>query len=308
MKSFCSINPPCRSSLYVVLQESCIRRIAFRGRTNKNGGSKPFENDTETVLKCSEEGKASGSSDRLSDQEIPYATLDDNSLRSCTSRAPDTPLREIATKGDEPYGREVLQSKNSSFIGSLIPNFRPFPFRGSEVLHLYRSFWRVLHRLPLDEQAEAKHKLRERFRQGRRLIGAKRINAALQRGYGQLEYWKTYVNDHEVRKEIGNLEPLRSRMTDIKVSRTQYSVVSALESYFQGKVSADKVVDETREGGSYTREIEYQNIPCDHMWERARKELGNTIPGIHTKGSIRLHETQSCRMQEYREVSPIRPY
>eukprot|EP00760_Papus_ankaliazontas_P013570 PhM_4_TR15819/c0_g1_i1/m.87972 len=83
---------------------------------------------------------------------------------------------------------------SSRVLGTEVPNFRRFSFLSSQVLRLYRAYWRVLQQLPPEDQLDAKFKLRNEFRRPLGPAGAKGLSKQITKGYGQLEHWKGVVD------------------------------------------------------------------------------------------------------------------
>eukprot|EP00759_Apiculatamorpha_spiralis_P059383 PhF_6_TR9941/c0_g1_i1/m.15123 len=158
---------------------------------------------------------------------------------------------------------QYRSTASKGFLGSDIPNFKAFPFRSTEVLRLYRSFWRVLVKLPLEEQLDAKYKLREAFRRSRHIVGAKTVAKAIQSGYSQLEYWKLIVATNETRAVGGGVPRVKDN------------------------------------GGK----LVLKDVPSDFVWEQIREVTAGTLPGMEVRGSYNMSKRLQDRLAQKKASS-----
>ena len=89
---------------------------------------------------------------------------------------------------------------NSTVLGSIVPSFRNFTTFSSQVLKLYRDFWRLVYRLPVEDQENAKTKLRTRFRRASYVKGQKHILQILKNARSELEHWRGLVDSLEIKR------------------------------------------------------------------------------------------------------------
>ncbi|KNH05936.1 H2.0-like homeobox protein-like protein [Perkinsela sp. CCAP 1560/4] len=87
---------------------------------------------------------------------------------------------------------------NSTVLGSVVPSFRNFTSFSSQVLQLYRDFWRLVYRLPVEDQEAAKIKLRTRFRRASHVKGQKHILQILKNARSEREHWRGLVESMEI--------------------------------------------------------------------------------------------------------------
>ena len=91
-------------------------------------------------------------------------------------------------------------SLDGTVLGSVVPSFRNFTTFSSEVLQLYRSFWRLVYRLPAEDQEAASAKLRRKFRQARHVRGQRHILQILKNTRAEYAHWRDLVESLEIEK------------------------------------------------------------------------------------------------------------
>uniref|UniRef100_A0A7S1Q2K5 Uncharacterized protein n=1 Tax=Neobodo designis TaxID=312471 RepID=A0A7S1Q2K5_NEODS len=85
----------------------------------------------------------------------------------------------------------------SAVIGADLPAFQRYPYRGRDVLRLYRKFWGLVQRLPAEEQKDAAFRLRNEFRSKRHAYGEKRLGKLYQQGEARYEALKETLDARE---------------------------------------------------------------------------------------------------------------
>jgi hypothetical protein len=86
-------------------------------------------------------------------------------------------------------------------LGAKVPSFKNYPHRASEVLVMYREFWRLVMMHTPDEQPDLAVKLRNEFRKGRLIRGFRAVDRAVQRAEEQLNFWRGLVDTKTDRYE-----------------------------------------------------------------------------------------------------------
>ncbi len=89
----------------------------------------------------------------------------------------------------------------SQVLGAQVPSYDRFPFRGPDILRLYRNFFMLIQRLPPSERPDATFKLRNEFRSKRHLIGEKRIGREYHRGRQRYEAYKALLDERDVKSQ-----------------------------------------------------------------------------------------------------------
>jgi hypothetical protein len=84
-------------------------------------------------------------------------------------------------------------------MGAPVPSFRNFPYKATEILHLYRDLWRIVYRHPPQERRDLAFRLRNEFRSKRNLAGSKQVGAAFRRGQGLLEVYRAQLDARDIR-------------------------------------------------------------------------------------------------------------
>ena len=91
-------------------------------------------------------------------------------------------------------------SLDGTVLGSIVPSFRNYTTFASDVLRLYRSFWRLVYRLPVEDQESAIAKLRTRFRRASHVKGQKHILQILRNARAEYEHWRGLVDSLEIKR------------------------------------------------------------------------------------------------------------
>jgi hypothetical protein len=94
-----------------------------------------------------------------------------------------------------------IEWNKSQVLGAAVPTYQRYPYRGRDILRLYRNFWRLVQRLPLSEQRDAAFKLRNAFRSKRHFHHEKSIAKAYQQGLGQYEAMKGKLDETAQRSD-----------------------------------------------------------------------------------------------------------
>lgn len=92
-------------------------------------------------------------------------------------------------------------------LGARVPSFKNYPARASEVLVLYREFWRLVMMHPPNEQPDLAVKLRNEFRRGRLLRSHRAVDRAVRKAEYELNFWRSLVDTKTTRAE-GRCVPL----------------------------------------------------------------------------------------------------
>lgn len=101
----------------------------------------------------------------------------------------------------------------SSVIGTDVPSFHQFPYCAQEVLHLYRSFLRLIyhHHHLESERRDLLFKLRQEFAGRRHLKRPRMIASALRRGQGILTFHQQLVGSSRGSSQLTRKEKERLR-------------------------------------------------------------------------------------------------
>lgn len=99
------------------------------------------------------------------------------------------------------YFGAAVDWNRSQVLGAEVPSYARFPFRGSDILRLYRNFWGLIARLPPGDQKDAAFKLRNEFRSKRFIVGEKRIGKEFHRAKQKYEYYKSMLDDRDVKAQ-----------------------------------------------------------------------------------------------------------
>jgi hypothetical protein len=92
-------------------------------------------------------------------------------------RAPSVVALRAGTSGS---------ANRSQVLGTEVPSYFRYPYLARDILRLYRDFWRVVQRLPIEEQKDAAFKLRNAFRSKRHVYDRKHISKLYANGEAEL--------------------------------------------------------------------------------------------------------------------------
>lgn len=180
-----------------------------------------------------------------------------------------------------------ISPSSSQVLGADVPSFRHFPYCAQEVLHLYRSFLRLVYRYHRpEEHRDLLFRLRQEFAGRRHLQGRRVIAAALRRGQGKLEFYEQLLDartarsrERRKRDRIGGLQstspPRRGNMEGEHGQQRKSSVEPN---------SAEPA------------------ICVDEVWQLLGNVSGHTLPGLsHYPRSLQLRDgtyhRQACTSQ-----------
>lgn len=130
--------------------------------------------------------------------------------------------------------------QHTAIVGADVPVFNRFPYRASDILRLYKDFWRLVLRYPENERHDLIFRLRNEFR-SKRYMGHKRlVGKAYARGQSLLDMYK------------GRLEYSESIVERRLVSRAGAAALRAERDIFDRTVAA--AVGGAAVGGKSTAE------------------------------------------------------
>jgi hypothetical protein len=92
--------------------------------------------------------------------------------------------------------------QENNVLGAPIPRLHPRPYMPTEVLRLYRDFWKIIYRHPAAEQPELAFKLRNNFRSKLHYVGKDRIQRALRAGGTALQEYKEKLELRRVKETV----------------------------------------------------------------------------------------------------------
>lgn len=180
-----------------------------------------------------------------------------------------------------------LSLSSSQVLGADVPSFRHFPYCAQEVLHLYRSFLRLVYRYHRpEEHRDLLFRLRQEFAGRRHLQGRRVIAAALRRGQGKLEFYEQLLDARTARRRERRQRVRRDELQSASPRR-------------RGNMEGE--LDQGR-----TKNVELDSaepaICVDEVWQLLGNVSGHTLPGLtHYPRSLQLRDgtyhRQACTSQ-----------
>ena len=164
------------------------------------------------------------------------------------------------------------RSNAPQVLGTRVPSFGNYPHQASQVLTLYREFWRLVMLHPPSEQPDLAVRLRNEFRKGRLLRGTSRVNRAVLRAEDQLQFFRNLVDTKAARFEGRCVALLRP---SFYARRKNLSSASASP---QQRFSSRP--QPPHSGQSRQSAITLEALSVDGAWAQLQHRAQGAVPGL----------------------------